>query len=620
MLEPTPVTQSQLARRLRRGFYFALAAIAIVCTANTALMLYQLQQRRQDAPVLRMAVQQRTVAHEIARSAMEVRFLRTKTSARSLQELSLELRAEHDRLKSECQRLSRTQADSPALEKLKNANEDLVLLANLTGQLLNRWNQLESQDYPKQGPEDPELRRGSLRIWSASEEYSQEIDTVANEIQAQLRERGDELTMIQFALLGLTLAALAAMAIFLFRPLGLMVERAFRAARKSREHAEAQAQERAEFLAKASHEFRTPLNAIIGFERLALATDLSPEQEDYLSSSHRSAEHLLELVNGILDYSKYESGRFVMDPTPFAVKEVVAAVMELNALDARRRGIELRSECANNIPETVLGDPLFMKQVLINLVRNAIKFTRDGEVVICVHRSEGDKLRLAVRDTGMGIQESDKERIFDAFRQANNTTARPFEGTGLGLTISRQLIQRMGGDLELESTPGKGSTFSFELSLPEVTSRVWSEHVPERPFILRPKSRSTTEKRRVLLAEDNAVNARLTRMQLEELGFECLHVTDGQQAIDALPTGNFDMVLMDLHMPGCDGFEATRRIRDEDQKGCDVPIVALTADLSVDSRSRAFEAGVDDYVTKPVRTEDLERVIESWVELGGQTA
>jgi signal transduction histidine kinase/ActR/RegA family two-component response regulator len=371
----------------------------------------------------------------------------------------------------------------------------------------------------------------------------------------------------------------------------------------AREEALAASRSKSQFLANVSHEVRTPLNGIIGMTQLVLETALSDEQREYLEAVNSSGQNLLSIVNDILDVSKIESGKFELEVAAFDLQRSVADVVRNHAVRARERGLSVVAEFAADVCRYAIGDGLRLAQVLTNLVGNAVKFTTAGNVVVTVDRGAGDELCFAVRDTGPGVPAERREAIFEAFTQADGSTSRRFGGTGLGLTISRELVQRMGGKLWLESTVGVGSTFHFTLPLPPASE----QKVKPRGGELTPLLLRAPVPLSVLMAEDNPINARLVKRMLEKLGHRVLHATNGREAVELFHRGGIDVILMDLQMPELDGLEATRLIRAaEAQRGGHLPIIALTANAMKGDDAQCFEAGMDGYLTKPLQREKLE--------------
>jgi signal transduction histidine kinase/AmiR/NasT family two-component response regulator len=402
--------------------------------------------------------------------------------------------------------------------------------------------------------------------------------------------------------------------------------RAEQSLRASNRAAEAASRAKSLFLANMSHEIRTPMNGILGMSELMLSTPLTDTQQTYVQTTYESAEALLRVLSDILDFSKIEAGKLDVERVEFDLRRLIEDIMRLVGKAAQSKGLVIRQEFGFGAAPIVVGDPVRVRQILLNLLNNAVKFTAAGEVSLTVRQVAGYSgpqptqperpiYEFIVTDTGIGLTPGETSKIFEAFSQADGSTTRKYGGTGLGLAIVKQLVELMGGTIGVKSKAGEGSVFWFKLPLPSAAAG--AERAPAAAAAAEEQSKVPLQGT-VLLVEDNAINREVARRMLQQLGLEVVTAADGAQAVTLERERRFDLILMDCQMPVMDGYEATRQIRAREsaiasQEPWSTPIIALTANAMRGDRERCLAEGMDDHLAKPFKLKELHAALARWI-------
>jgi len=497
---------------------------------------------------------------------------------------------------------------SPLLDQIRTETSELSRILNKSWELQERGDHRGFFEFHDEidaflkhiPPHFARLAENANRLFFDSSARLEEIEAALEKQRVRLKQA--EMGVMALAML---LAGLAGM--FFLRRINIAnrkLEDALEEMRAAKDAADRASRAKSEFVSRMSHELRTPLNAIIGFADLLEAEPLSPSHKNYVTLINGSGKHLLELINAVLDHAKIEAGGLTLERIPFDFHAAIDAVRAIVGDRASSKGLEFDARIAPDMPRYIVGDPTRLRQVLINLLVNAVKFTEQGSVELRIATDDG-RIHFSVRDTGIGMDGQALGRLFKPFSQADDTVTRKYGGTGLGLIISKELIEAMGGSIEVESAPGVGTVFWFSLPLQVAESGAAGDMAGA---ISQAGNVAALVPGKVLVVDDNRVNLQLACAMLDRLGIRHDTALDGIEALSRLASAEFALVLMDMEMPVMDGITATQqlRTREAEQGAPRVPVIAMTANALTEDRDRCFAAGMDGYIAKPINLAALQ--------------
>ncbi|QGJ70289.1 Hypothetical protein PBC10988_19840 [Planctomycetales bacterium 10988] len=612
----------QQSRKFTTLYILALSMIALLTFCGFGIIQYVISTQENDSSVINLAGRQRMLSQRISKLALLFQREAPQVPKAYLDEFEIALenwKTNHEGLRDRKGEIGLAGVNSSQVKSMfQSLDASYLPMRDAADELLERL---------RSGNANPkEINTLVEKVLEQEQPFLTGMDEIVFQYDVEATQRVSSLKLLETAVVVISLLVLLLEGFFIFRPAVQKIQSGVQSLQEAnellgeaKEKAEFANQAKSRFLASMSHELRTPMNAVLGLTSVLLRSELSDRQKELMKTIHRSAQNLMNLLNDLLDLSKVEAGKTLeLIEKPFAVKVLIQEVAQLFLIQTENKNIDLRCEISNRIPDTLFGDTNRIRQIVTNLLNNAIKFTDHGSIVVALdvfHETDEEiELILSVKDTGVGISLEDQRRVFDTFTQVDESIDRRYHGAGLGLNICVRIIQAMQGGYDLSSTPGVGSEFRFFIPLRKAPQADITSTQPTNTNTIVAEEPKETRKLHLLVAEDNPANQMVVTEYLNQLGHSCKMVQNGMEASMVCFKEVFDLIFMDIQMPYMDGLTATKKIRQREQEEGQRPriIVAMTAHARPQDRRDSEQAGMNDYITKPVSFEQITTLLAKY--------